>query len=158
MLKKKFIQALLSIIISFQSIGLFADCVIKGRIINSTDKTPVEGASIWIGKNGGYSDKNGVFTIVVPDIKISDTLRIQFIGYRITGFTGISCQNDTMVLDSIPLFYMSNPSYEPNEKPPSGIEGIAEYEYLFKKKYYEPQLFPKGTNIILYDLADRKRE
>lgn len=155
MLKRKHIQVILTLFICLQSFGLIANCVIKGRIIDSKDKSPIEYASIWIGKNGGFSDKNGVFTIVFSDIKISDTLRINFIGYRITGYTGICCQNDTIVLDSIPLFYITNPSYASNEKPPSSTEGIAEYKYFFNHKYYKPQLYPKGINIILYNLLDK---
>jgi hypothetical protein len=137
----------------FDSVGQSSSCVIKGKVIDFDEKKPKENATIYLGKNGVYSDKNGEFTLVIPEIKSSDFLSISYVGYKTTGFTGLNCQNDTIILDSIPIYQKLEVLGEINQPRPSDTKSINK-RYFFKEKYYFPVRPPNRINF-LFDLSKK---
>lgn len=135
---------------------------IEGRVLNSTSKSPVEGALVQV-LNSNYktlSDKNGGFQISIPhkqhisllikhvafnsrtkELEINDTLN--------SIFASITLTTKEIVLDSIPI----KPNYKPDTLVYSGKFSI--YDYDFYEDKYILLTSEKGLDKAELKLADQ---
>ncbi|MEI7596511.1 MAG: carboxypeptidase-like regulatory domain-containing protein [Bacteroidota bacterium] len=137
----------------FQSFNLLADGIIKGRIIDSKDKKPIEYVSIWTSNNSAISDKKGNFIIKASEF---DTLRIHFIGYHFTGIAGFKWNNDTVFLDSIPLIQQYEIFCDIKDTTNYVLQEIKNTCFLYQNNIYSPFIYIGNSNMILYNLQKKQ--
>ncbi|MBC7382613.1 MAG: TonB-dependent receptor [Bacteroidia bacterium] len=55
--------------------------ILNGTVLESDTKLPVAGAVVKLGKVGNVTDINGKFSLIIIELKVTDTLAASFIGY-----------------------------------------------------------------------------
>ncbi|GLR17313.1 hypothetical protein GCM10007940_19280 [Portibacter lacus] len=82
--KNTIMKSLLLLFVSFIAFNISAQIQLEGKIIDSKTSQPQSYVNIGvIGKNiGTVSDRNGYFSLLVPEENYSDKMRISMIGYE----------------------------------------------------------------------------
>lgn len=86
---------LLVVMMAAGSTTLFAQGILKGKVVDAKTKEPLEAATVFIigTYKGGYTDEKGAFEL--KDVKKGDySVRITYVGYAEKIYTGISILDD----------------------------------------------------------------
>jgi len=152
MLKKTYIQAVLTPLLWFVCTNIYSNCTITGTVVSLGQNEPLDSALVYIDKHWTYSDKSGHFKLVVPEIKYTDSLRILCLGYTSVIFVGLDTVTDIIKLDTIRLIYSFNVNF--SQKKVRYFKG--KLKYKFKDKLYKPEYI--YNRIWLFDLFYEKKE
>ena len=81
--------------------GIFAQKLLKGRVIDASSKKPLAGANITFGKQGAITDSEGAFSI---DCGKANSVTVSFVGYTSQNKLIRNCDADlTISLDAVGL-------------------------------------------------------